>query len=56
MTDDQVERLIWKEIKKRDITIYDMTGMPNCSVDPHPEDTITAPQPAVKRNLAPPSC
>ena len=36
MTDDQVERLIWKEIKRKDITIHDMIGMPNHGVDPHP--------------------
>ena len=41
MTDDQVERLIWKEIKKRDITIHDMIGMPGHGVDEHPEDKIT---------------
>jgi hypothetical protein len=43
MTDDQVEKLIWKEIKKRDITIHDMIGLPNHGVDPHPEDKITPP-------------
>ena len=43
MTDDQVERLIWKEIKKRDITIHDMIGMPGHGVDTHPEDKITPP-------------
>jgi hypothetical protein len=41
MTDDQVEKLIWKEIKKRDITIYDMIGLPGHGVDTHPEDKIT---------------
>ena len=41
MTDDQVERLIWKEIKKRDITIHDMIGLPGYGVDPNPEDNIT---------------
>jgi hypothetical protein len=41
MTDDQVERLIWKEIKKRDITIHDMIGIPCHGVDPNPEDDIT---------------
>ena len=41
MTDDQVERLIWKEIKKRDITIHDMIGLPGHGVDPNPEDKIT---------------
>ena len=43
MTDDQVERLIWKEIKKGDITIYDMIGLPGHGVDIHPEDKITPP-------------
>jgi hypothetical protein len=43
MTDDQVERLIWKEIRKRDITFYDMIGLPNHGVDPNPEDQITPP-------------
>jgi len=41
MTDDQVERLIWKEIKRKDITIHDMIGMPGHGVDEHPEDKIT---------------
>ena len=41
MTDDQVERLIWKEIKKRDITIHDMIGLPGHGVDPNPEDHVT---------------
>jgi hypothetical protein len=41
MTDDQVERLIWKEIKRRDITIHDMIGMPGHGVDEQPEDKIT---------------
>jgi hypothetical protein len=41
MTDDQVERLIWKEIKKKDITIHDMIGLPGHGVDTHPEDKIT---------------
>jgi hypothetical protein len=43
MTDDQVEKLIWKEIKIRDITIYDMIGLPGHGVDPNPEDKITPP-------------
>ena len=43
MTDDQVERLIWKEIKRKDITIHDMIGMPGHGVDEHPEDKITPP-------------
>ncbi|RJR34111.1 MAG: hypothetical protein C4576_26915 [Desulfobacteraceae bacterium] len=41
MTDEQVEKLIWKEIKKRQILFQDMVGMPNCGVDPNPEDIIT---------------
>jgi hypothetical protein len=43
MTDEQLERLIWKEIKKRDITIHDMIGMPGHGVDTNPEDKITPP-------------
>jgi hypothetical protein len=43
MTDDQVEKLIWKEIKKRDITIHDMIGLPGHGIDPHPEDQVTPP-------------
>ena len=38
MTDDQVERLIWDELKKRHVTFYDMIGLPNYGVDPNPED------------------
>jgi len=41
MTDEQVEKLLWKEIKKRDITIHDMIGLPGHGVDEHPEDKIT---------------
>ena len=41
MTDDQVEKLIWKEIKKREITIHDMTGLSGHGVDPNPQDRIT---------------
>jgi hypothetical protein len=43
MTDDQVERFIWKEIRKRDITIHDMIGLPGHGVDTNPEDKITPP-------------
>jgi hypothetical protein len=43
MTDDQVEKLIWKEIKKKDITIHDMIGLPGHGVDTHAEDKITPP-------------
>jgi len=41
MTDDQVQKLIMKELKKKDISFYDMIGMPNHGVDLHPEDKIT---------------
>ena len=43
MTDDQVQKLIMKELKKRDITFQDMIGMPGHGVDPNPEDRITPP-------------
>jgi hypothetical protein len=41
MNDKQVEKFIWDEIKKRDITIYDMLGLPNHGVDPTPDEEIT---------------
>jgi len=43
LTDDQVEKLIWAELKKRAVTIYDMIGLPNHGVDPVPEnETLSA--------------
>jgi hypothetical protein len=41
MNDKQIEKFIWKEIKKRDITIYDMIGLPNHGIDPTPDEEIT---------------
>jgi hypothetical protein len=43
MTDDQIQKLVMKEIKKRGITYYDMVGMPGHGVDPNPEDKLTPP-------------
>ena len=43
MTDDQIQKLVMKKIRKRDITYYDMVGMPGHGVDPNPEDKITPP-------------
>ena len=50
MTDDQVEKLIWKEIKKRQITIHDMIGLPNHGVDPNPEDKTTPRSEKIRSN------
>lgn len=38
MTDDKVEKIIWQEIRKRDITFYDMIGLPNYAVEEEPDD------------------
>ncbi|MFH1931925.1 MAG: hypothetical protein ABIN18_10105 [Pseudomonadota bacterium] len=38
MTDEQIEELIWDELKKRDVTFYDMISLPDYGVDPNPED------------------
>lgn len=38
MRDEQVGKLIWDELEKRDVTFYDMIGLPNYGVDPNPED------------------
>ena len=43
MTDDQIQKLILKELKKKDVTYYDMVGMPGHGVDPNPEDKLTPP-------------
>ena len=34
MTDDQVEKAILKEIRRRSITFHDMTSLSNHGVDP----------------------
>ncbi len=41
MTDDEVEAVIWKEIRKRRIAFQDMIGLPDHGVDPNPEDRVT---------------
>ena len=38
MTDEQIEQLIWGELKKRDITFHDMIGLVNENIDPDPQD------------------
>ena len=38
MTDEQIAQLIWGELKKRDITFYDMIGLVNDNIDPDPQD------------------
>ena len=38
MTDEQIEQLIWGELKKRNITFYDMIGLVNENIDPNPQD------------------
>jgi len=35
MTDDQIQKLIMKELKRKDVTYYDMVGMPGHGVDPN---------------------
>jgi hypothetical protein len=42
MTDEQIEILVMKEIRKRDITYYDMVSPPNHGVDPNPEGKVTS--------------
>ena len=38
MTDDQIEKLVMDEIKKRGISLYDMIGLSKSNIDPTPED------------------
>ena len=37
MTDEQIQELIRDELKKRDVTFYDMISLPDYGVDPNPE-------------------
>ena len=39
MTDDQIEKLIWKEINKRGVTLHDMIG--GDYIGPAPDDKTT---------------
>lgn len=41
MTDDQVEKLILKELKKRCVTYWDMKFGPGHGIDENPDDHIT---------------
>jgi hypothetical protein len=41
MTDDQVEKLIWDELQRRNVIYQDMIGLPNHGVDPNPEGKTT---------------
>ena len=50
MTDEQVEKLIWKELKKRAVTFGDLIGLPGYGVDPTPEDTTTEPNQRARQN------
>jgi len=41
LTDDQVEKLIWAELKKRVVTIYDMIGSEHISPEPLDKTTLS---------------
>lgn len=48
MTDNQIEKLIWKEIRKKKVTLYDMIGMDY--IDPDPEDKTKLSNKRFRRN------
>lgn len=50
MTDDKIERLIKDELKKRDITFYDMIGMRGYGVDPEPEGKTNLRRQRIREN------
>lgn len=50
MTDDQIERLVLDEIKKRGITFSDMVGLPSQNIDPTPEDESIPANQRARRN------
>ncbi len=49
MTDDQIEKLIWEEIRKKKITLSDMIG--GEFVDPDPDDQTLLSNQRARRNL-----
>ena len=50
MTDEEVEKLIWKELKKRDVCFNDMIGMPGHGIDPDPKDKTEEKNQRVRQN------
>ena len=50
MTDEQIGKLIWNEIKKKDVNFYDMVGLPGHGIDPDPEDKTTEMNQRVRQN------
>ena len=50
MTDEEVEKLIWKELKKRDVCLNDLIGLPGYGIDPTPGDKTTEKNLRVRTN------
>ncbi len=50
MTDEQIEKLIWKELKKREVCFNDMIGLPGYGIDPKPGDRTTEMNQKVRQN------
>ena len=48
MTDEQIEQLIWDELRKRKITLYDMIG--GDYIDPDPDDKAKSNNQRFRRN------
>ncbi|MCK4826585.1 hypothetical protein KA005_63165, partial [bacterium] len=48
MTDEQIEQLIWNELRTRKITLYDMIG--GDYVDPDPDDKTKSSNQRYRRN------
>ena len=48
MTDDQIEKIIWDELRKKEITLHDMIGGEN--IDPDPDDKTTLSNQRARRN------
>jgi hypothetical protein len=48
MTDNQIEKIIWDELRKKKITLYDMIG--GEYIDPDPKDKTTLSNHRARRN------
>jgi hypothetical protein len=56
MTDDQVEKLIWNQIKRKKITFGDMIALSNNGVDPKPEAGYEDRTKRLRRNIFTQNC
>ncbi len=50
LTDEQIEKLIWRELKTRAVTFGDLIGLPGHGIDPNPKDKTEEKNQRVRQN------